>query len=78
MWVAPVVRREGTGWRLALDVIGRHPGPWSVAFQHENVEAGRFWRRVADEAFGREGWREEERPVPGVPGAPSDHWIHSG
>ena len=76
-WVAPVVRRDGLGRRLALDVIGRHPGPWSVAFQHENVQAGRFWRRVADEAFGRAAWREEEREVPGVPGAPPDHWIES-
>lgn len=77
MWVAPVVRREGLGRRLALDVIGRHVGPWSVAFQHDNVEAGRFWRRVADEAFGRGAWREEERRVPEVPGAPPDHWIET-
>jgi predicted acetyltransferase len=77
LWVAPVVRREGVGRRLALEVIGRHPGPWTVAFQHENVVAGKFWRGVADEAFGRGGWQEEERPVPGVPGAPPDHWIDS-
>ncbi len=75
LWVAPVVRREGVGRRLALDVIGRHPGPWAVAFQHDNVEAGEFWRRVADKAFGCDAWREEERRVPGVPSAPPDHWI---
>lgn len=75
LWVAPVVRREGVGRRLALDVIGRHPGPWAVAFQHDNVEAGEFWRRVADKAFGCDAWHEEERRVPGVPSAPPDHWI---
>ena len=58
-------------------MIGRHPGPWVVPFQHENVLAGRFWRQVADEAFGRQGWREEERAVPGLPEAPPDHWILS-
>jgi len=75
LWVAPVVRREGVGRRLALNVFGRHHGPWSVAFQHDNVQAGDFWRRVADEAFGRDGWSEEERQVPGVHSAPLDHWI---
>jgi GNAT superfamily N-acetyltransferase len=77
LWVAPVVRREGIGRRLALDVIERHPGPWSLAFQHDNVRAGTFWRRVADEAFGISTWHEEERRVPGVPGAPPDHWIET-
>jgi len=77
LWVAPVVRGEGVGRHLALEVIGRHSGPWSVAFQHDNMLAGPFWRRVADEAFGPGGWREEERRVPGVPGAPPDHWIET-
>lgn len=77
LWVAPVVRREGVGRRLALDVIGRHDGPWSVAFQHDNVSAGHFWRQVADEAFGPRRWREEERRVPDVPGAAPDHWIET-
>ncbi len=62
---------------LGLDVIGRHPGPWAVAFQHDNPTAGRFWRRLADAAFGSEGWREDRREVPGVPGAPADHWIET-
>jgi hypothetical protein len=61
--------------RLALDVIERHRGPWSVTFQHDNAAAGRFWRRVADAAFGTGGWREDRREIPGVPGAPADHWI---
>ncbi|MFC4783647.1 GNAT family N-acetyltransferase [Nocardioides sp. MAHUQ-72] len=72
-WVAPVVRRSGLGRRLALDVIGRHPGPWEIAFQDENVGAGRFWRAIADEVF--DGWTEEARPVPGKPEVPPDHWI---
>lgn len=77
LWVAPVVRSEGIGHRLALDVIGRHPGPWSVAYQHDNVRAGTFWRRVADDAFGSGTWREDERRVPGLPAAPPDHWIET-
>ncbi|MBO0829910.1 MAG: GNAT family N-acetyltransferase [Streptosporangiales bacterium] len=76
-WVTPAVRREGVGMRLALDVIARHPGAWTVAFQHDNREAGAFWRRVADAAFGSGCWREEMRAVPGVPGAPPDHWIET-
>jgi predicted acetyltransferase len=77
LWVAPVVRREGVGQQLALDVIARHPGPWSVAFQHDNVGVGVFWRRVANAAFGRGNWRETVRDVPGLPDAPLDHWIET-
>jgi predicted acetyltransferase len=72
-----VVRSDGVGRVLALDVVGRHEAPWTVAFQHDNPAAGRFWRRFADEAFGAGGWREERRAVPGVPDAPADHWIDS-
>ncbi|WP_328294000.1 hypothetical protein OG218_14880 [Kineococcus sp. NBC_00420] len=74
-WAAPVARRDGVGRRLALDVLGRHAGPWDVVFQHDNLTAGRFWRRIADEVFGPGGWREEEREVPGLPQEPPDHWI---
>jgi predicted acetyltransferase len=77
LWVAPVVRREGVGRRLALDVVGRHDGPWAVAFQHDNRQAGAFWRRIADEAFGPSAWCEERKPVPGRPAAPPDHWIRT-
>lgn len=77
LWVAPVVRREGVGRQLALDVIARHPGHWSVAFQHDNVQAGKFWRQVADQAFGNGSWHESRKPVPDVPGAPPDHWIET-
>jgi predicted acetyltransferase len=76
-WVAPVVRREGIGRWLALDVLSRHDGPWSIAFQHDNVSAGRFWRDVADAAFGPAGWWEDQRSVPGLPDAPPDHFIES-
>ena len=77
LWVAPVVRREGVGMRLALDVFARHRGPWSVAFQHDNDRAAAFWRRAADAAFGPGRWREDIRAVPGRPGVPPDHWIET-
>jgi predicted acetyltransferase len=76
-WVAPVVRREGIGRLLAIDVLSRHEGPWSIGFQHENVGAGAFWRDVADAVFGLGRWAETQRPVPGRPDVPPDHFIES-
>lgn len=76
-WVAPAVRREGIGRQLALELLARHDGPWSIAFQHENESAGRFWREIADAAFGPGRWSEELRPVPGRPQTPPDHFIES-
>ena len=78
-WTAPVTRRSGLGGRLALDVLGRHPGPWTIAFQQDNQDAARFWRRIASEAFGPVGqaWTEAVRPVPGKPEVPPDHWIET-
>jgi predicted acetyltransferase len=76
-WVAPVLRREGVGRLLAIDVLTRPPGPWSVGFQDENVAAGTFWRAVADDVFGQGRWSEARRPVPGLPGVPPDHFIES-
>lgn len=76
-WVAPVVRREGIGRALAIDVLSRHQGPWSIGFQHENVGAGTFWRGVADAVFGPRRWAENQRPVPGHPDVPPDHFIES-
>lgn len=73
-WVAPAVRGNGVGRILALEVLARHPAPWTIAFQHENTGAGHFWRRTADAAFGN-GWSEEQRAVPGRPDVPADHWI---
>jgi hypothetical protein len=36
-----------------------------------------FWRAVAEEIFGHGAWSEIQRPVPGLPGAPPDHFIES-
>jgi predicted acetyltransferase len=77
-WVAPAVRGTGIGRRLAVEVLSRHEGPWSIGFQHDNAGAGRFWREIADIAFGPGRWSEEQRPVPGKPQAPPDHFIESG
>jgi predicted acetyltransferase len=68
------VRRTGVGRDLALDVVGRHQRPWQIAFQEENPGAARFWRGIADTAFG-DDWAEELRPVPGKPELPPDVWI---
>jgi predicted acetyltransferase len=76
-WVAPAARRNGAGSTLALNVLARHPGPWTIAFQHDNTGAGDFWRRTADAAFGNGCWSEEQRPVPGRPEVPPDHWIET-
>jgi predicted acetyltransferase len=78
-WTAPAGRRDGLGLALAAHVLTVHPGPWTVAFQHDNEPARGFWRRVAAEHFGSEGegWSEERRPVPGKPDVPPDHWIES-
>jgi hypothetical protein len=62
---------------LALDVLARHPGAWQIGFQHDNVAAGAFWRIVADETFGPGRWTETERPVPGRPGVPPDHFVET-
>ena len=75
-FVVPAARRDGLGRRFALDVIGRHPGAWEVPFQHGNVDAGRFWRGVAREAWG-DAWTETEEPVPDKPHVPPDHWIRT-
>lgn len=76
-WTAPPVRRTGLGTALALAVLARHPGPWEIGFQHDNPQAGAFWRRVAGAAFGAEGWAETEEVVPGRPGVPPDHFLRS-
>lgn len=76
-WVAPPLRRSGLGAALALAVLAGHPGPWEIGFQHENISAGAFWRRVADAAFGADGWTETEEAVPDRPLVPPDHFIRS-
>ncbi|HET6152188.1 MAG TPA: GNAT family N-acetyltransferase [Marmoricola sp.] len=73
-FVVPASRRVGTGRDFAAEVIARHPGPWQIAFQHENAAAGAFWRVVANDAFG-ERWTQDRREAPGKPEVPADHWI---
>src|ERR1035437_3476932 len=73
----PPLDVTGQGRTLALDVLARFPGPWTMAFQHDNTGAGDFWRRTADAAFGNGRWSEEQRSVPGRPAAPPDHWIET-
>jgi len=73
-FVVPAARRSGLGRRLAREVIGRHPGPWEIAFQHDNVGAGHFWRAVARDLWG-DTWRETAEV--GKPDAPPDHWIRN-
>ena len=75
-FVVPAARRGGTGRQLAGHVLAQHPGPWTVAFQHDNEAAGRFWRAVFTTAFD-DGWAETEERVPGKPHLPPDHWIRS-
>jgi hypothetical protein len=48
----------------------------AVAFQHDNTEAGPFWRRVWSDAFG-DDLAETVEPVPGKPDVPPDHWIRT-
>ncbi len=76
-WVAPAARRGRIGHHLALEIIDRHPPPWTITFRHDNTAAGAFWRRVATSAFGTDRWTEERLPVPDRPHAPPDHWIRS-
>ncbi|MFI5627281.1 GNAT family N-acetyltransferase [Nocardioides sp. NPDC051685] len=75
-FVVPAARRGGLGRSFALDVIGRHAGPWAIPFQHDNAAARSFWPRVATEAWGS-GWAETTEPVPGRADVPPDHWIRS-
>ena len=76
-WVAPVVRGDGVGRQLAMEVLSQHPGPSTIGFQHNNVAARAFWRDVADAFFGPGRWSEHLRPVPGLPEVPPDQLIES-
>lgn len=73
-FVVRALRRSGVGTRVALDVVGRHPGPWGIPFQEENAGAARFWRDVATRVAGA-AWTEELRPGPGSADAVSDVWV---
>lgn len=76
-WVAPMARGGGVGTSFALQVLALHEGPWVIAFQHDNEAATVLWRRVAELAFGPGRWSEDQRPVPGLPDEPADHFIES-
>ncbi|MEV6836609.1 GNAT family N-acetyltransferase [Streptomyces sp. NPDC051133] len=67
-------RRRGIGLRAVREVLGRHPGPWEIAFQEDNRAAVCFWERVAEDVAGG-AWTRELRPVPGRPELPPDAWI---
>jgi predicted acetyltransferase len=67
-------RRTGVGLRGVQEIVNRHPGPWEVAFQDDNVAAAHFWRRAAAE-IAPAAWTEERRPVPAQPQLPPDVWI---
>ena len=74
LFVVPAARRGGLGRAIVRDVVGRHPGAWEVAFQHDNHPAAAFWRMTARELWG-EDWTEAAEPVPGRPDVAPDHWI---
>ncbi|MFJ2236775.1 GNAT family N-acetyltransferase [Streptomyces sp. NPDC087859] len=67
-------RRAGVGMRAVREVVARHPGAWTVAFQDANPGAVRFWRRVG-ETLAPGAWEEERRPVPDKPGLAPDVWV---
>ncbi|MET9963970.1 GNAT family N-acetyltransferase [Streptomyces sp. NPDC006326] len=76
-FVVRALRRRRVGQWAALELLRSRPGRWAIAFQESNRGAARFWRGIATEAVGADGWREEKRPVPRpAPAAPpEDHWI---
>jgi predicted acetyltransferase len=73
-FVVRAVRRQRVGYRVARELLERHPGPWEIGFQGGNPGAPEFWRRVVSDTVGTD-WREERRPVPGKPHIPHDHFI---
>jgi len=82
--LAPIVRGlPYADGRYAHGPLDGYPGPDRAAYlawqPHPNTAAEGFWRRVATDQFGPEGeaWTEEERPVPGKPEVPPDHWIET-
>jgi predicted acetyltransferase/SAM-dependent methyltransferase len=49
-FVVRAARRTGVGRAAALALLRGRPGRWGIAFQEENAQAARLWRRVAAEA----------------------------
>jgi predicted acetyltransferase len=73
-FVVRAARRQQVGWHAALAVLRQHPGDWEIAFQENNPGAARFWRRVATE-LAADGYKDEQRPVPGKPEIEPDTWL---
>ncbi|WP_020574763.1 GNAT family N-acetyltransferase [Actinopolymorpha alba] len=73
-FVVRAVRRTGVGSVSVQQLVMRHPGPWEVPFQDDNMAAVRFWRHIATTIAG-DAWTEEHRPVPNQPDLPPDVWI---
>ncbi|MFI2205763.1 GNAT family N-acetyltransferase [Streptomyces sp. NPDC020192] len=67
-------RRRRVGLRAVRAVLTRHPGPWEIAFQHDNPAAVAFWHGVASDLAG-DAWTRELRPVPDRPELPPDVWL---
>ncbi|WP_344822101.1 GNAT family N-acetyltransferase [Actinocorallia longicatena] len=64
-------RRSGLGLGSAREVISRHPGPWQIPFQDDNLPAARFWPRVATALVG-DRWTSAHRRQSDLP---PDTWI---
>lgn len=47
-FVARTYRRDGIGWRAAVDLINAHTGQWEIAFGARNAPAKAFWPRVLE------------------------------
>jgi predicted acetyltransferase len=73
-FVVRAARRQGVGYRVARELIERHPGRWEIGFQGANAGAPEFWRRVAADVAGT-NWVEDRRAVPGKPHIPHDHFV---
>jgi predicted acetyltransferase/ADP-ribose pyrophosphatase YjhB (NUDIX family) len=72
-FVTRAARGRGTARAFAREVLGRHPGPWVLAFQEENPRAAAFWRRLATDLL--HDVTERRRPVPGKDHLPPDVWL---
>ncbi|NUS10616.1 MAG: GNAT family N-acetyltransferase [Streptomyces sp.] len=55
-------RRRGVGGRAAAAVLRRHPGPWTLCFDHANHAAARFWPGVVSRAAAGPVHRRDRLP----------------
>jgi predicted acetyltransferase len=72
-FVTRSARGRGVAAAFAREVLRRHPGAWSIAFQNENPRAAAFWRRLADEVL--LDVSEQTTAVPGKAHLPPDVWL---